>query len=329
MTTIINNIATAAATTSQNNINIIIDPHPTTNTDVNNTIVIDSNNNYKLFEHLFIGTFVLASLWGCCICCGIAYVIFGICMQGGDSVCDGVDNKFKCIFAVIIIATMGCAHVSSIILDVFCDGKKKVISSIHLIIQLLICICSFMSALALSNNLGLESRDLNAAIAIFCATVSFLLSCLRYAPAKAKVDSAFVREQKSRKLLMLVIMISTISDAVFDIIQGIAILNGEEYTASAFTYLVLGTVIGASEESVEIILEFVQLIIDFMDDSKEICKCFIYVLVVFFIVMTMAEIAIAIYLALSYNLVLQIIAITVEVLLAIMGASSIYISKEM
>lgn len=114
------------------------------------------------------------------------------------------------------------------------------------------------------------------------------------------------------------IMFSTIGNAIFKVIQGIAIASNHQYTESAFQALIIGTIIGATDEIIDSIFEIMQLMFENCEDQKDEYHWLKYLVTGVFYFGFFAEATIAIYLAILYNiLLLQICAILIESIVVI------------
>lgn len=110
--------------------------------------------------------------------------------------------------------------------------------------QLLITFCSAISSAALSGAFDETSGDNGIlAIAMSCLVILLGVPKLRYSDNKTP----------NKTELAVVVGISTFCDAIFDILQGIALIHGFEYNDDSAVLLVIGTFIGLSEEIVDLI----------------------------------------------------------------------------
>ena len=117
----------------------------------------------------------------------------------------------------------------------------------------IICLLSTGSAIALSGvtaYTNISDHELNASIAILCSTISICLSCCRAGIHRSFVDLS-KKEQDIQYGLVYVLMIGALSDAMFDIIQGLALYFGQSYTLTA-------TILGATEAGLDTCLQLMQ-----------------------------------------------------------------------
>ena len=192
------------------------------------------------------------------------------------------------------------------------EKYKKSIKLIALIFKFFICLLSIISAVTLADGFGFIDQ-LNANIAINCGIISFYLAFLRGA------GQLYVNEGNTTNFgLMSGIMFSSVGNAIFDIIQGIAILSNHEYSDSAFQALIIGTIIGASDEIIDFIFEIIQLMFENCEDQKDEYQLIKYIVTCVFYTGFFAEAAIAIYLGILYNiLLLQICSLMIESILVL------------
>ena len=64
-------------------------------------------------------------------------------------------------------------------------------------------------------------------------------------------------DQKDRYLALIFILIASFSDSIFDIIQGIVLISGYQYSASVNIIVIIGTWIGFTDELLEFIKEII------------------------------------------------------------------------
>eukprot|EP01084_Bolivina_argentea_P023276 43407_1 len=129
---------------------------------------------------------------------------------------------------------------------------------LKILFQVIVSGCSIIGSLALSNSLGLSNYD-NGLMAITMGSTSVLLACWKqicnWGDMKRVGQSEANIDEEDIGILGGTIMGATITDAAFDILQGIAAIRNEEYTALSATMLVTATWMGVGEEIIEAVFE--------------------------------------------------------------------------
>ena len=239
--------------------------------------------SYDDFQGYIVATITFLSLWTVCL-----------------------GNLYFWRFAAIIDKSDGCAEYCKNLICINCLLIEEKADSfgnddvsnfrwLKSIGQWAVAACSIVSALALSDELGLDAK-INGAIALMVGSISLICAVFRWG---CHFAVARAEEETIISVLAFAIFSASISDSAFDIIQGIAAINEEKYSANAATVLISATALGASEEIVEAILECVDLV---MDGVGDICNGSLAIAFsgIFYLV-TLVEISFGIYLASTYD----------------------------
>ena len=129
---------------------------------------------------------------------------------------------------------------------------------------------SIVGSLALSDSFGLSTYD-NGLLAVTMGSMSLILACWKvlFSCGDVKIPDREI-EKASVCILNSTIMGTTITDATFDIFQGIAAMRGEEYSSLSAFMLVTATWIGVGEEIIEGIFEIGSIIcLDCVEECGE------------------------------------------------------------
>lgn len=149
---------------------------------------------------------------------------------------------------------------------IFCEMHEDASYALCKILsQLLITFCSAISSAALSGAFDETSGD-NGILAIAMSCLVILLGFPKFC-FSCMTNPGTNKEELRDNVLTVVIGISTLFDAIFDILQGIALINGLEYNDDSAAFLVAGTFIGLSEEIVDLIHTMVSGV---LESAKEI-----------------------------------------------------------
>eukprot|EP01084_Bolivina_argentea_P023278 43411_1 len=165
------------------------------------------------------------------LCCCSIMACVCVCVVNPE---DEIGVRRVCSPVVLAIEHKNTAHVFKILFQVIVSG------------------CSIVGSLALSNNLGLSNYD-NGLMAITIGSVTVLLACWRLLCNAGD----YAKNNNADDIFVLggTILGATVTDAVFDIFQGIAAIREEEYTALSATMLVTATWMGVGEEIIEAVFE--------------------------------------------------------------------------
>ena len=165
-------------------------------------------------------------------------------------------------------------------------------------------ILSILSVFFLSKASGF-TNELNGSIVIFCSINCLCLSCCRAAIHCKMTDKSDTKYEGREGSSMYALMIGSLSDAMFDLIQGLALYLNQMYTNNAFSFFLSASIIGATEEIIDLILELCQTAKTWYEGSHKFVDVFISLAIAF-------EIGTSIYLAAFYPIALQTIAIIIK-----------------
>eukprot|EP01084_Bolivina_argentea_P309396 535159_1 len=187
---------------------------------------------------------------------------------------------------------------------------------------ILIALFSTIGSIALTDSFGLSDKQ-NGTVAVIMASLSFVIATTKLFMSwkaannfEGKLDAKIVVSMRMKSIALLM---ATITDSVFDALQGVAAIKGEYYTSNALLVLLMATWIGVTDEIIEAFVEI--LFMSFMEnDGCTVTFCMAFLL------WCIVESCMGVYLLSTYNdTALQVSGIIVEfVLIIVCGALCIY-----
>eukprot|EP01084_Bolivina_argentea_P196174 336336_1 len=196
------------------------------------------------------------------------------------------------------------------------------------LLTVLIALFSAIGSIALTDSLGL-SDEYNGVVVIIMCFLSLCVAIIKiylswnasytYFDANQSFYQSIKVEEKaehrwisySLKMKAIAVFIATITDIMFDILQGIAATQHQQYTNNAFYVLVVSTWIGVGDEIVECFVEI------FFMSLQEIESCEISFCVVF-LLWSITESVMGCYLLSTYDDdTLRVIGMSIEINLII------------
>ena len=254
-----------------------------------------------------------------------SYYTIGLypCYQDNSTIIDknGRKKGFKWPWAMVLRIGVAAAvvFVSIIVFSALmqCSFYYDCLKLERFVCQLICIACSVISSFALSDSLGLSSMD-NGIIAIEASFISIVSAICKGCISMGSMDYSDYKDYRNNSsydedsesevkvaMFSLCIFVATFADGVFDIVQGVAALIGEDYNASAIRILLSATVVGVADEVIELFLEIVGL-------GQEFSNANLYLFATILCGMAAFESSVGIYLALSYHKILKICGIMLQ-----------------
>ena len=272
------------------------------------TIIIDSNNDDTsevniIVAYTLISIACVLSLIFCCAC--IYQCIIG--------------TRYNDIFNGIVGGFTGWTTIVISILQNKEIDESSVKCAI-IILRFITFLLSATSSFALSDFFGFNDNQLNASIAIVSSMISLFLSCnisgMNHYLTEIDTDES---EYTIEDMLLFSIMFASVSDALFDIIQALAIWFDESFTTNIVTFVLLlvGTGAGVSDEIFDFFTQLVALTMRSLNEATYHYRKIALLVILLYHIFVFLQIGIAIFLAVFYRtLWLTIVSITIQILFA-------------
>ena len=234
----------------------------------------------------------------------------GLCDNG--TLEEDIPDELNTLSVIIVLSTLICCVLCLCVYSCYEEGeldgpiafaKKHADAStaLKIITQVLISACSIIGSLALSDSFGHSAFD-NGILAITMGVVAVLLTCCKLVWAFGAIEKKDFDSQDSAAVLACTIFGATMTDATFDIFQGIAAVRNEEYTALSASILITATWLGVGEEIIEGTFEILSTVIvdgcgECTDSHPFVTKIIYYIMIVSAIV----ELCMGIYLFSTFS----------------------------